>query len=144
MEKLSFLAGKWEGEARVFRGGETAELNQTEEAQYKLDGLLLLIEGVGRRRGNDEVALQALGLISYDDEKRTYQMRAFNDGRLLETEAQLLQGGNGLAWGFTLGEIKTQSVLRINEQREWTEVHEITIGSQSPKQFMRVRVRRVE
>ena len=46
MKKLEFLVGKWSGEARVQRGpGDALELIQTEEAQYKLDGLVLLIEG---------------------------------------------------------------------------------------------------
>lgn len=44
MKKLGFLVGKWAGEARLLRGpGEWAELLQTEEAQFKLDGLVLVI-----------------------------------------------------------------------------------------------------
>jgi hypothetical protein len=39
MRKLSFLVGKWSGEARMLRGpGEPIEMKQTEEAEYKLDG----------------------------------------------------------------------------------------------------------
>ena len=41
MGKLAFLVGKWEGEASLLRGpGEWVELHQSEEAQYKLDGLM--------------------------------------------------------------------------------------------------------
>lgn len=86
MQKLAFLIGDWSGEARIFRGGETIELLQTEHAEYKLDGLLLLIEGIGRSKANGRVMLQALGIISYDDEAASYWIRAFNDGRYLETE----------------------------------------------------------
>lgn len=51
MKDLGFLVGKWAGEARLLRGpGEPVELLQTEKAQYKLDGLILVIEGVGRAR----------------------------------------------------------------------------------------------
>jgi len=143
MQRLSFLVGKWSGEARVLRGPEGfLELLQTEEAQYKLDGLLLQIEGLGRKKSDGELALLALGIISYDDERATYQMRAFNDGRFLETDVQLLEDAPGLAWGFTIGEIRTNSLLRINEMGEWTEHHEITIGSQPPKKLMDVTVRR--
>jgi hypothetical protein len=36
MKKLSFLAGKWSGEARILHGtGDPLELVQTEEVQYK-------------------------------------------------------------------------------------------------------------
>lgn len=143
MKKLSFLTGKWSGEARVFRGpGEPVELIQTEEAQYKLDGLLLMIEGVGRTKTDGKLALQALGMISYDDESGVYRMRAYNDGRWLETEVKLVEAGKVITWSFSLGEIRTSSVLRFNENGEWTELAELMIGSQPPRKFMELVVRR--
>jgi len=143
MKKLEFLIGKWTGDARVLRGpGEPVEMIQTEEAQYKLDGLVLLIEGVGRNKSDGKPALQALGMITYDDQNATYRFRAFNDGRFLETDVKLLDTGQGIAWGFALGEIKTSSVLRINDKGEWTELGEIRIGSQAPRKFMELTVSR--
>ena len=72
MKKLGFLVGKWAGEARLLRGpDEWAELIQTEEVEYKLDGLIMVIEGVGRRKSSGRTVLQAFGIISYDDESRT-------------------------------------------------------------------------
>jgi hypothetical protein len=141
MKKLSFLVGKWSGEARILRGtGEPLELVQTEEAQYKLDGLVLMIEGIGRNKADQKVALQALGIVSYDDEAGTYHMRAYNDGRYLETELKLADNGKGITWGFVSGEIKTSSVLRIDEKGKWTESTEITIGSQPPRKFIELKV----
>jgi hypothetical protein len=139
MSKIAFLVGKWNGEARLLRGpGEWVDLVQTEEAQYKLDGLILTIEGIGRTKSGVAV-LQALGIISYDDESGTYRMRAFNDGRFLESQVELLHG-EGMTWGFALGEIKTRSVMRIDERGDWTEVGEITIGSQAPKKLLEITV----
>src|SRR5262249_6341815 len=125
MKKLGFLVGDWAGTARIFRGADTMELQQTESAQYKLDGLILLIEGIGIDRSTKKPALQALGFVSYDDESATYRMRAFNDGRFLETELRLQDEGQRLAWGFTLGEIRTKSVLWIDEKGDWIESHEL-------------------
>jgi len=143
MKKLGFLVGKWVGEARLLRGPtELVELLQTEEAQYKLDGLIVVIEGVGRTKRDGQALLQAFGIISYDDESATYRLRAFNDGRFLETQTKLLEGGTGMTWGFTLGEVRTNSVLRINERGEWTEFAEISVGSQPPKKLLEVTVRR--
>lgn len=143
MKKLDFLVGKWMGEARISRGaGETTELVQTEEAGFKLDGLILVIEGIGRAKSDGTPVLQAFGVISHEDETQTYRMRAFNDGRFLETEVKLSEGHTGMTWGFALGEIKTKSVMRINEKDEWTELHEIVIGSQPPKRLMDIAVRR--
>jgi uncharacterized protein DUF1579 len=139
MKKLEFLIGKWAGEARMLRGPEeTVVMTQTEEAQYKLDGLLLLIEGVGKADGRP--VLQALGIVSYDDESGTYHMRAFNDGRFLETEVKLID--KGFTWGFALGQYRTSSTMRIDEKGDWTEVHEITIGAQPPKKYMELSVSR--
>jgi len=142
MQKLAFLVGKWSGDAQLLRSAtEFAELIQTEEAQYKLDGLILTIEGHGKTVSGGQTLLQAFGIISYDDDSGMYSMRAFNDGRFLETEVKLLEQGKGMTWGFTLGEIKTKSVLRINERGEWTEVAEIFIGSQPPKRLPQLMVR---
>jgi len=143
MAKLAFLVGKWEGEARIYRGpGEPTVLRMTEDASYRLGGLILLIEGIGRSKADGKAALQAIGFVSYGDAKGTYHMRAFNDGRFLESPVKLLEDGKSLAWGFTLDQIRTSSVLRINERGEWTEQHEITIGEQPAKKFMEMVVRR--
>jgi hypothetical protein len=142
MKKLGFLVGKWAGEARLLRGTtESVELLQTEEAQYKLDGLILVIEGVGRTKSDGQPVLRAFGIISYDDEGGTYRLRAFNDGRFLETQMNLLEKAEGMTWGFSLGNIKTNSVIRINERGEWTEFAEIAIGSQAPRKLLELTVR---
>jgi hypothetical protein len=143
MKKLGFLVGKWVGEARLLRGPvEPVVLVQTEEAQFKVDGLVLEIEGIGRTKLDNKPVLQALGIISFDDETSTYHMRAFNDGRFLETDVKLLEGGKSLTWGFALGSIRTSSVLRINEKGEWTELAEITIDSQPGRKLMELTVKR--
>jgi hypothetical protein len=142
MKEVSFLVGKWAGEARLLRGpGESVELLQTEEAQYKLGGLILVIEGLGITKSSGQPVLQAFGIVSYDDESATYRMRAFNDGRFLETQVALLEEGKGMTWGFILADIRTNSVLRINENGEWTEVAELTIGQEPPKKLLEVTVR---
>ncbi len=143
MKKLEFLIGEWSGEASVLRGpGQFVDLAQTESAQFKLDGLLLVIEGVGRAKSDGRPALQAFGLISFDDEAGVYRMRAFNDGRWLETEIRLSDGEKSISWGFMVGEYKTSTVLHINEKGEWTEYGEITIGDRAPQKMMELRVRR--
>ena len=108
MKKLEFLVGEWSGEATILRApGQFAEMAQTESAHFKLDGLVLMIEGVARAKSDGKVSLQALGLISFDDETGMYKMRAFNDGRWLETEVKMADGENSISWGFALGAFKT-------------------------------------
>jgi|SRR5215510_2214492 len=141
MKKLSFLIGEWSGEASLTRGpGIVVELSQTEVAEFKLDGLVLMVEGIGRTKSDGRVALQALGLITFDDATGTYRGRGYNDGRWLEGEVKLRDDGK-MCWGFALGEISTKSVMRINEKGEWTELTELTIGSATPSKLMELVVR---
>jgi hypothetical protein len=144
MKKLEFLVGEWSGEASVLRGpGQFVDLAQTESAEFKLDGLLLVIEGVGLTKTDGRAVLQALGLISFDDDAGTYRMRAFNDGRWLETEIKPADGKDSISWGFALGEYKTSTVLRINAEGEWTEFGQLTVGDRPPQKMMELRVRRI-
>jgi hypothetical protein len=143
MKKLEFLVGEWSGEATILRGpGQFVEVAQTELAQFKLDGLVLMIEGVGRAKTDGKVSLQALGLISFDDETGTYKMRAFNDGRWLETDVKLADSGKSITWGFAIGAFKTTTVLRINESGEWTEHGELLVNDRPPQKMMDLTVRR--
>ena len=144
MKKLGFLTGQWAGEGRILRAsGEWTEFVQTEHAEYKLDGILLVIEGAGHDKSDGRPVLQAYGIVSYDDATGKYHMRAFNDGRWLETDVALAEGGRELTWGFLLGNFRTRSTLRLTDAGEWTESHEITAGTQPPKKFMELTVKRV-
>jgi len=69
-------------------------------------------------------------------------MRAFNDGRFLETELKLLDNDKGITWGFALGQIRTTSVMRITEKGDWAELTEITIGTELPNKYMELTVSR--
>ncbi len=123
--------------------GEWIEFNQTEQVEYKLDGLLLVIEGVGRAKSDGRPVLQAYGIASYDDTTGKYRMRAFSDGRWLETDTALADNGKELTWGFTVGDIRTKSILRLTDAGDWTEGHEITIGTQPTRKFMELTVKPV-
>lgn len=96
MQKLAFLIGHWSGPLTITRGpGEVLKLTQTENVEYKLDGLVLLIEG--KSIGSDgKVAFNALATVAYDDASHSYRFRAYNEGRYLDTE--LLVGENSFSF----------------------------------------------
>jgi hypothetical protein len=142
MKKLGFLVGKWSGGARVQRGpGPAIELTQMEDVQYKLDGLVLLIEGTGRNKSDGQVVFRALATVDFDEESGAYRMRAYNDGRSLDTELKLAADGKGFTWGFAFGQIKTSYVMHLNEKGEWTETGEVVMGNQPPMKFIEMTVR---
>jgi hypothetical protein len=130
MRKLSFLAGHWSGPASIVRGpGEPLHLTQTEDVEYKLDGLVLLIEGKSTS-DDGKVAFSALATIAYDDASRTYRFRAFHDGHYLDTELSVPT--NGFSWGFTAGPAHIVNTMHLTDKGEWDEVTEVTVGSNPP------------
>src|ERR1700676_5355747 len=100
MHRLAFLAGRWSGPVTIARGPEPIHLAQTENVEYKLDGLVLLIEG--KSTGADGKAqFQAWATIAYDDATHAYRMRAYNGGHYLDTELTAL--ADGFSWSFQAG-----------------------------------------
>jgi len=142
MQRLSFLIGTWSGEAHVQRGpDDVVTLAQTEEAYYKGDGLILVLEGTGRIGTEQPPFLQALAIISFDDATGTYRMRGWNGGRFMESDVQLLGDGRSLRWGVGAGETRS-TLLHVDKEGLWTEKGELKIGSQAPRKYMDVTVRR--
>jgi hypothetical protein len=130
MRKLSFLAGHWSGPASIVRGpGEALHLTQTEDVEYKLDGLVLLIEGKSTS-ADGKVAFSALATIAYDDASHTYHFRAFHDGHYLDTDLSV--PANGFSWGFTAGPAHIVNTMHLTDKGEWDEVTEVTVGSNPP------------
>ena len=130
MRKLSFLAGHWSGPVTIVRGpGEALHLTQTEDVEYKLDGLVLLIEGKSTS-ADGKVLFSALATIAYDDASHTYRFRAYHDGHYLDTELSVLT--NGFSWNFTAGPAHIVNTMHLTSKGEWDEVTEATVGSNPP------------
>jgi hypothetical protein len=131
MRKLAFLAGHWSGPITITDGpGEPLHLTQTEDVQYKLDGLVLLIEGKSTST-EGKVMFKALATIAYDDASHTYRFRAYHDGHYLDTEITVV--ANGFSWGFTAGPAQIVNTMRLTDKSEWSEVTEITIGNMASR-----------
>jgi len=127
MQKLSFLAGTWSGPVTIVRGpGEPIHLTQTEDVEYKLGGLLILIQG--KSAGMDGKAqFEALATIAYDDVSHAYRIRAYHDGHYLDTELTVLP--DGFSWGFTSGPAHIVSTMHVTNTGQWQETSEVTFGN---------------
>jgi hypothetical protein len=133
MKKLEFLVGKWAGEGTVMRGSGPMKLQQTEDVQFKLDGLVLLVEGTGRN-DQGQVVFRALATASYDDQVRVYRWRAHSEGRYMETELKVTPGG--FSWGYDAGPVKVANTMNLTPKGEWHEITEITSGSNPPRKTL--------
>ena len=130
MRKLAFLAGRWSGPVTIFRGsGEPLHLTQTEDVEYKLDGLVLLIQG--KSAGPDGKAqFQALATVAFDDASRTYRFRAYDGGHYVDTELSV--PGGGFAWGFAAGPAHIVNTMHLTDKNEWQEATVVTVAKNSP------------
>lgn len=131
MRKLAFLAGRWSGPVTVTRGpGEVLHLTQTENVEYKLDGLLLLVEGksVG---SNGKTQFEALAAVAYDDASQAYRFRAYHDGRYIDTELKV--ASDGFSWGMDSGPAHIVNTMHLTGNGEWQEATEVTFGHNPPQ-----------
>ena len=141
MKKLGFLVGKWSGGATASRGpNETVKVTQTEEVQFKLGGLVLLIEGTGRNPDTAEVRFNALATISYDETAKVYRFRAYNDGRYLDTDLKVPD--NGFEWGYKAGPADVRFVMRLNDKGEWVETGDVKVGDNPPQRTFEMTLRK--
>ena len=139
MQKLAFLVGQWRGEATVAMGpGEPRKLEQTEQVQWKLDGLLLLVEGTGRNAATGAVEFSALATISYDDAARTYRFRAHRAGRYLETELRVRD--RGFEWGYTAGPATITNSMTLDAEGRWVETTDAAVNGGPPRRSVELRL----
>ena len=131
MHKLSFLAGNWSGPISVTRGpGEPLHLTQTEKIEYKLDGLVLLIEGKSTA-ADGTTPFQALATIAFDDATHTYRIRAYNAGHYVDAELAAL--ADGFSWGFDAGPAHIANTMHLTAKGEWQETSDVTFGGNPPR-----------
>jgi len=129
-KKPAFLAGKWSGPVSIWREpGEPLHLAQFETVQFKLDGLVMQIDG--ESTGSDgKTQFQALATVSYDDASHTYHFRAYNDGHYIDTELSVQP--DGFVWGFDAGPAKIRNTMHLTAKGEWQETTDVTFGSNPP------------
>ena len=141
MGKLKFLVGKWSGDATVQRGPkETVKVKQSEDVQFKLGGLLLLIEGTGRNPDTGDAMFNALATVAYDDAAQVYHFRAFNDGRYVDSELKVPE--NGFEWGYKSGPVDVRFVMRLNDKGEWVETGDVKFGDNPPQRTFEMTLRK--
>jgi hypothetical protein len=147
MKQLEFMSGRWKGEASIRqRDGTTMILNQEEIIQFKLDDTVLMIEGIGRTTTDNQIAFNALALISYDLKTNLYQMKSFvKDGSQTDAYFKVLND-HEYEWGF---ETPTKARLRysitLNQaEQTWKETGEYSSDGTNWYPFITMNLRKIE
>lgn len=140
MKRLSFLVGQWRGEATTIVAGVSKRLNQTEDVRFRLDGLLLLVEGTGRDPETGAIAFSALATIAFDEASGTYRFRAHSDGNYLDTE--MIVRDNGVEWGYSRGPAVVTNVMKLDAEGRWVEFTDVSVNGGPARRITEIRVSR--
>jgi hypothetical protein len=127
MDRLAPLVGRWQGEGRLL-APEQMTLHQTELVERDLDGLVLVVHGVGyadASRSGDPV-FQALAVMSYDDRRGHYEVRAYNHGYATIATANFLDDGS-FRWTIDAGgPVRMRYTVRFDAET-WRENGEMSV-----------------
>jgi hypothetical protein len=124
MKKLSYFAGDWKGQAKVKNPNGELTLLQTEHIEWKLDGLVLSIEGSGRDQ--EKIVFQALAVINFDPIDRQFKFKSFvKEGYSTNAYFKMLEE-NKYEWGFDIPTGgKTRYTITLNPvAKTWQEIGE--------------------
>jgi hypothetical protein len=132
MGKLDWLVGEWKGEASARTGpGKPQSIVQTEKVTPRAGGKVLLVEGLGRTKLPDgtagDVVHDAIALISWDAEKKTYRFIGHVAQQESVDTTLDMTGPNTLVWGMATPQGgKVRFTIRLTEKGEWNEVGEFS------------------
>lgn len=143
--KLEFLVGNWRGEGWMeFGPGRRQPFTSREEVQLKLDGVLLLLEGIHHTRipgqPTDLKIHHAVAAIAYDEAAKDYRVQAHkSDGKSVEARGTVKDGA--FIWGFQdpgLGHLRF--TIRLNPQGQWHEIGERSPDGKTWTQYLEMRL----
>ena len=142
MDKLAFMVGRWRGEAWMQRGPERVRATMTETVERKLDGVVLLVEGVGLLAGGADarVVHHALAVIAFDPQAGTYGLRSYiASGQSGDFALTLIPGG--VMWSREVpgGRIRNTALIGNGE---WNEIGEFSRDGVAWTQIMEIKLRK--
>jgi len=144
IERLSFMVGRWRGEAWMQRGPERVQTSMTETVERKLDGAVLLVEGLGVIPGADSTAPravhQALAVVTFDPQAGTYNLRSYiATGQFGDFALTLVPGG--VSWTREVPGGRIRNTAHI-DGTTWHEVGEFSRDGVTWMQIMEMNLRR--
>jgi hypothetical protein len=135
MKKLDWFVGRWKGTGWIQMGPQGRhEFTQTETIESKLDGLVLVIEGLGKAKEDGSTVHTALAFVSYDHHANKFRWHAFTPDGQIDTEAKV--GTDTLEWSLQIPQRgQMRYTITKNEKGEWFEVGEMSQEDQTWRKF---------
>jgi hypothetical protein len=131
MKAFGYWAGRWQGEGSIQMGpGQPKKSAVDEHMEFKLEGMVLLIEGIGKgveetNKGN--VVHHALGILSFDQATNQYVLNSYlKDGKNTQAWFNILEE-NKYQWGFDVPNGKIKYTITLEPAKNtWNEIGEFS------------------
>jgi hypothetical protein len=132
MKVFAFWEGRWQGEGSIQRGPGPAKKSTIDETlEYKLDGTVMLIEGIGKavdpQTKESQVVHHAMAILSFDQASNQYKFNSYlNDGKSTPALLKVIED-NKYEWGFETPNGKIKYVINIDPvKKTWNEIGEFS------------------
>jgi hypothetical protein len=150
MKIFSAWVGQWKGEGRMQMGtGEPRKAVVNERIESKLEGTILMVEGVGKSTDpttqKEIVVHHAFAVLSYDQQSGNYKFRTYlSDGRSTDAWLQVVDQ-NKYQWGFDSPRGKVRYSIRIDPLKNtWNEIGEHSPDGNNWTKFFEMDLAKVE
>ncbi len=148
MKRVAFLAGNWSGEGwMMFGPGQKRTFTGTETVTSKLDGTVLVIEGLhkaaGTAGGPERVIHNALAVVSFDPVTKKFKFQSYlADGRNTAAEAEAPEKNTFIWWLKDARGGTSRFTIRLDDRGDWVEIGEYSMDGKTWRQFFEMKMRR--
>jgi hypothetical protein len=124
MQKLKLWPGRWTGTSVWSMRGKEEHATVEENIAWKVDGHVLLINGLGKN-AEGKVVHEAIGVLSYNSRESKYHLNSWlRDGRSTDAWFNIV-GENQFQWGFETPQGKIRYSIALTE-KTWKETGEFS------------------
>lgn len=150
MKRVEFLSGRWSGGGWIMLGpGQKHTFTGTETASSKLDGTILVIEGLhtipGEAGAPERVIHNALGVISFDVATKKLKFQSYlADGRSITTEADAPDNRTFIWWMKDPRGNTTRFTSHLEDNGDWVDTGEFSMDGKEWRKFYEMRMKKVK
>lgn len=151
MKVFTAWEGRWQGEGWMQMGpGERKTSIVDEKIEAKLDGMVYLVEGIGKSidpaTKQEVIVHHALALLSYDQATGQYKFRShLKDGRSSDSWFNVT-GENTFQWGFDIpNRGKTRYSIKLDPTaKTWNEIGEYSADGNTWNKFFEMNLKKTD
>lgn len=135
LEPLELIVGTWHGEGWIInKNGEKKRFSQTEVIKSKVNGQVLLIDGLGYAIEDsvvtDQVIHDVVGMILIEPDRGHATMMSILEGQgRSEVDLYMLEDGKSFQWSFTVPEteITVRFTEDLSQENRWVGTGEVLL-----------------